>query len=215
MAYLLKQTGPEVQQVLNAFAGKIAILGNPSDGDVLTWNERDGGWTNHSGQSIFIRYSRNADGTDFTATWEQGEYYVGIGVGIAAPQEASGYTWAKFVGEQLDFNKETETTDTVNHTVVNNTVTAFESSQLATMNLTIPTDVFQGYYAEVDIATGSNPVAITYTNNSNYNIVYMQYAIDIGEYNAVPADTNANLLFSCDGIDLTCFVVEKPNVSRG
>ena len=48
------------------------------------------------GKSVFIRYSANADGTDFTEAWANGQNYIGFVTGYAAPTDKSGYTWCLF-----------------------------------------------------------------------------------------------------------------------
>lgn len=45
------------------------------------------------GDSCFIRYSANADGTDFTETKSEGQNYIGIASGPTAPTDKSGYAW--------------------------------------------------------------------------------------------------------------------------
>ena len=49
------------------------------------------------GDSAFIRYSANADGTDFTATWSEGQNYIGFATAQTAPTDKSAYMWCKFV----------------------------------------------------------------------------------------------------------------------
>lgn len=48
---------------------------------------------------IHIRYSKYADGTDFTEKWSKEQNYIGFATGQTAPTDKSGYTWSKFVGE--------------------------------------------------------------------------------------------------------------------
>lgn len=45
------------------------------------------------GDSVFIRYSANADGTDFTDTWGEGQGYMGVATGQTAPTDKTKYTW--------------------------------------------------------------------------------------------------------------------------
>lgn len=51
------------------------------------------------GDNAFIRYSANADGTDFTETWSEGQNYIGIATGQIAPTDKSGYEWILFAVE--------------------------------------------------------------------------------------------------------------------
>jgi hypothetical protein len=50
------------------------------------------------GNSVFVRYSVNADGTDFTESWSEGQDYIGIALGQNAPTEKSDYEWVLFKG---------------------------------------------------------------------------------------------------------------------
>ena len=45
------------------------------------------------GDSVFIRYSANADGTGFTETWSEGQNYMGFASGLEAPTRNTDYTW--------------------------------------------------------------------------------------------------------------------------
>ena len=60
------------------------------------------------GDNAFIRYSANADGTDFTEEWSEGQNYIGIATGQIAPTDKGGYTWSKFVGEGGETSADTE-----------------------------------------------------------------------------------------------------------
>lgn len=52
----------------------------------------------HNPNSLFIRYSAYADGSNFTETWTQSQMYIGFAVGKSAPLTKDGYTWFKFIG---------------------------------------------------------------------------------------------------------------------
>ena len=45
------------------------------------------------GLSAYIRYSANADDTDMTETWSEGQKYIGFATAQSAPEAASEYTW--------------------------------------------------------------------------------------------------------------------------
>lgn len=51
------------------------------------------------GNSVFIRYSADETGQDYTEKWSEGQNYIGIATGQTAPDHKSGYTWCKFIGE--------------------------------------------------------------------------------------------------------------------
>lgn len=54
-----------------------------------------------TGNSIFIRYSANADGSNMSSTYNKnsGHKYIGIYVGQEAPSTHTSYTWCKFIGD--------------------------------------------------------------------------------------------------------------------
>lgn len=52
------------------------------------------------GDNAFIRYSANADGTDFTETWSEGQQYIGFATGQSAPTDKSEYTWVRIVPQK-------------------------------------------------------------------------------------------------------------------
>lgn len=57
----------------------------------------EGGVVHEMNNSVFIRYSANADGSDFTETCQKGQYYVGIATALAAPVHAADYQWMRMV----------------------------------------------------------------------------------------------------------------------
>lgn len=58
------------------------------------------------GDSVFIRYSANADGTDFTDTWSEGQGYMGVATGQTAPTDKTKYNWLNINGAAPKFNIE-------------------------------------------------------------------------------------------------------------
>lgn len=60
-----------------------------------------------TGKSTFIRYSENADGTDLTEEWNDGQNYIGFATADTAPTDKAAYRWCEFtslrkVEEALD-----------------------------------------------------------------------------------------------------------------
>lgn len=53
----------------------------------------DKGDKGDNGDSAFIRYSANADGTDFTEEWSEGQAYIGFATGQTAPTDKNDYEW--------------------------------------------------------------------------------------------------------------------------
>lgn len=54
------------------------------------------------GDSVFIRYSANADGSNFTENWTKGQKYIGLATAAVAPTLVSDYEWILFSGEVSD-----------------------------------------------------------------------------------------------------------------
>ncbi len=75
----------------------------PADETQYTWSKfvgNDG--EDGTSESVFVRYSANADGTDFTETWTLGQKYIGIATGTTAPVDKSGYSWSLFSTAQAE-----------------------------------------------------------------------------------------------------------------
>ena len=49
-------------------------------------------------ERVFVRYSANADGSDFTEDWTAGQSYIGVATGREAPTDKSGYKWSLVSG---------------------------------------------------------------------------------------------------------------------
>ena len=60
--------------------------------------------TGLKGDSVFIRYSANPDGTDFTETWREGQGYMGVATGQTAPDDKNKYNWLNINGATSNFN---------------------------------------------------------------------------------------------------------------
>lgn len=54
-----------------------------------------------AGDSVFVRYSAYADGTDFTKQWSEGQSYIGVATAQEAPTDKTAYVWSKFVTPQF------------------------------------------------------------------------------------------------------------------
>ena len=50
--------------------------------------------------SVWVRYSANADGTDYTDEWHEGQHYIGVATSHDEPKDKSEYEWCLFRGEQ-------------------------------------------------------------------------------------------------------------------
>lgn len=52
-----------------------------------------------AGGPVWIAYSANADGTDYSETWSSGTDYIGIVISGTEPASKHDYVWCKFKGE--------------------------------------------------------------------------------------------------------------------
>ena len=71
----------------------------PSSASSYTWSKYVG--SDGTPSYTFVRYSANADGTDFVSTPTASTKYVGIAVTStnSAPSAKTSYTWSKYVGD--------------------------------------------------------------------------------------------------------------------
>lgn len=53
------------------------------------------------GDSVFIKYSANSDGTGFTNSWTEGQSYIGIAVAQIEPANKTEYIWTKFIDKRI------------------------------------------------------------------------------------------------------------------
>ncbi len=58
-----------------------------------------GGAITIKGDNVFVRYSANVDGTDFTEEWSSDKHYIGFATGQEAPTNKEDYMWAEFIGK--------------------------------------------------------------------------------------------------------------------
>lgn len=86
--------------------------------------------------NIFIRYSANADGTDFTEEWTEGQKYIGVATAVTAPTDKSDYEWSYFAGNDI-FIRYSANADGANFTETWNTSQMYIGIAVAK---TAPTD---------------------------------------------------------------------------
>lgn len=60
-------------------------------------------------KSVFVRYSANADGTDYSDVWSDGMHYIGIANTDTEPSDKSGYIWCKFAADEKESNVTVDT----------------------------------------------------------------------------------------------------------
>lgn len=100
-----------VRQEIDSGEKTAIITNNPVTGACVLFNATEVYLLNEDavveardGNSAFVRYSANADGTGFTEEWSEGKNYIGIATGLSAPTDKSGYTWALFAGALVNAN---------------------------------------------------------------------------------------------------------------
>ena len=97
----------------------------PSSASSYTWSKYVG--TDGTPSYTFVRYSANADGTDFVTTPTSSTKYVGIAVTStnSAPSAKTAYTWSKYVGDDGE--------DALSLVITSSEGTIFKNSQIATV----------------------------------------------------------------------------------
>lgn len=104
----------------------------PTSASSYTWSKYAG--DNGSSSYTHVRYSANADGTDFVTTPTSETIYVGIAItnSAAAPTAKGSYTWSKYVGD--------DGADAVTMTITSSNGTIFKNTSIAT---TLTAHVYQ------------------------------------------------------------------------
>lgn len=69
------------------------------DYDILVQLIADVKQLENSFKTVFIRYSANADGENYSDTWSEGMEYIGVANADSEPIDKSGYVWCRFVGK--------------------------------------------------------------------------------------------------------------------
>ena len=96
----------------------------PTAASSYTWSKYGG--DNGASSYTHIRYSENADGTDFVASPTAATLYVGIAVTTSstAPTAKGSYTWSKYVGD--------DGADAITMSITSSAGTIFKNSSIAT-----------------------------------------------------------------------------------
>jgi len=159
-----------------------------------------------TGDSVHIRYSNYQDGTGFTTTWNNSQPYMGIAIGQTAPTLKSGYTWTKFIGNYVEI-AEDETSTLISYTIVDNADKTFIANSISSLAITIPAQMYHGFYSGVNMKTSSIPTALTFINNSDYTLKLLQFGVNVENYTPM-TNKAVNLAFFCDGIYIYCYINE-------
>lgn len=93
--------------------------------------------------------------------------------------------------------------------VVANTDKTFTVSEPTSINLILPEDIEQGFYAGVNFLIGSTIPVVNIVNDSHYILKKRMYDYIIEE-DYIPTKTNCsvNMMFWCDGLFLYCQILE-------
>lgn len=131
----------------------------------------------YQGLSVFIRFSANADGTDFTETWREGQEYVGFATGLEAPAEKDSYVWACM-------NPRVVQTTGYDETVVMSQKTT--TQQLSTLSSRISavdkdvTAIMETHWVSLDTSDSKTPEA--YALGGTFKINIGAYYLNQGGY---------------------------------
>lgn len=164
-----------------------------SDAEILADSGADG-------KSVFIRYSVNADGTDFTEEWIKGQKYIGVGTALTAPTDKSGYEWSLFSGENsilpVTLSNVTEIGEETNYYTATATHSASEIKSFvdgggtATVTYeadgytyTLPIVSFEeatdgGYLANFTITFGQNILAVQINESKSAIVLHSAISTD-------------------------------------
>lgn len=157
------------------------------------------------GKSVWIRYSANADGSNMTTTWTEGQRYIGVYLGKTASTNPAAYTWSCFVGN-TSVSEDTSTT-VINYTAYDNTDKSFKASNITAVQIFIPTEVAHGYCAGVNVKNGATPPAYNFVGVNAYPLKLIRYGSAVNSYTA-KANTTTNLVFYCDGVNVYIYIQE-------
>lgn len=156
------------------------------------------------GDSVFIRYSANSDGTDFHEDWTPEDSYIGIALGQVAPTQKTSYEWCRINGVECTTD---DTSTSILYTIAANKDKTFKASNITSLELTLPSTVYYGYIAGVNFKSGTTPPTITFINNSSYPLKIMQFGASINSY--TPArNKSVDLLIYCDDINVYIYINE-------
>lgn len=148
------------------------------------------------GDSVFVRYSANEDGTDFTESWSADQQYVGVATGQTAPTDKSGYVWSKFVGDINHDEIVAEVTDRVL-----NTGTRLDSENHFNKDtVMVGYEVYDGVGVKADIYDNKSAVS-DYIPVEEGQTVYINnlpsYSPDDGKHRRIAIyDKDKNLLIA-------------------
>lgn len=158
-----------------------------------------------NGQSVFIRYSANADGSDMSETWQPGQRYLGTFIGTEASSTPSDYTWLLFVGDA--FCTEDGSAGAVRATVAAYTDVTYTSGDIESLTVVIPNGVQHGFYAGLNFRTGSRTVPVSFTNFSTKPLKIIVSGTATDGY-APAQNSMVRMIFDCDGVNVYCTIVE-------
>lgn len=158
-----------------------------------------------NGQSVFIRYSANANGSEMTEAWQPGQRYLGTYIGTTASSNPSDYTWLLFVGDA--FCTENSASGAVLATVTAFTDETYTSGNIESLTVVIPNGVQHGFYAGLNFRTGARTVPVNFTNFSPKPLKIIVSGTATEGYSPAQNST-VRMIFDCDGVNIYCTIVE-------
>lgn len=110
-------------------------------------------------EKMFVRYSMNEDGTDFTDTWSKGMAYIGQAAAIEAPTDKADYQWLRIAD-------------------IVNIVNEFGQSEIDGISQKMFTNFVNNYLNIVKVNVSGNPIKITDASESNYSMSVKVSGVD-------------------------------------
>lgn len=159
------------------------------------------------GDSCFIKFAKDADGTEMSEIWSPDRTWVGFYIGKSASSDPSEYKWSLFVGE-CSPEDDAETTE-IEYELVSNTDKTFKADGICSFKIIVPANIKHGFYCGVNIRTSAIECSVLQaTNNSPYPLKYMERGYETTHFSKLPVNSVTLMSFFCDGIYLYCYISE-------
>lgn len=159
-----------------------------------------------NGDSVFIRYSANANGSGMTENWQRGQRYIGTYIGHTASANYADYRWALFVGEA--YCDEDSAGGSVSLTLAANNDRTLTSTEITSLAVTIPNIAgTHGFYAGFNFKSGSTAPVFTFSNSSGKPLKIIVNGEVKASYLPTAGKTTQAVIYG-DGINVYAYINE-------
>jgi len=101
-----------------------------------------------------------------------------------------------------------ETETEIDWEIQNCTDKSYSSSSIVSVQITIPDDVFHGFYSAVNYKSGAAPTEVQFVNESSYDLKVFLFGSQKLDGYTPPANKTVVMMFHCDGINVYCNIME-------